>query len=146
MRIKEILKNKGKTAKEVASASGITEAILSNAANGKGNPSLQTLIKIADALEVSVAELFTDEIDSSKIVGFLHYQGDSRTPTTASQIFDILKEWQKKEFHQLCQSHNFGNIRDEYVEDMEIQHLLDLLCAALNIDCPRKQCKNITEQ
>ena len=58
MRIKELIKKRGLTAKEVASVAGITEAMLSNVASGKGNPNLQTLIKIADALDVKVRELF----------------------------------------------------------------------------------------
>lgn len=60
MRIKEILKEKNLTAKEVSIKSGIAEAVLSNVANRKGNPSLQTLEKIAGALGVSLAELFAD--------------------------------------------------------------------------------------
>lgn len=58
MRIKELIKKRGLTAKEVASIAGITEAMLSNVASGKGNPNLQTLMKIADALDVKVRELF----------------------------------------------------------------------------------------
>lgn len=58
MRIKELIKKRGLTAKEVASVAGITEAMLSNVASGKGNPNLQTLMKIADALDVKVRELF----------------------------------------------------------------------------------------
>ena len=70
MRIKDILKSRGLTAKDVAATAGVTEAMLSNISNGKGNPGLQSLMKIADALGVSVAELFTDEINANKMVAF----------------------------------------------------------------------------
>ena len=61
MRIKELIKSKGLTAKDVAVSSGISEPLLSNIVNGKGNPSLQTLMRIADALGVNVAELFEED-------------------------------------------------------------------------------------
>lgn len=58
MIIKELIKARGMTAKEVAASAGVTEAMLSNIASGKGNPSLHSLKKIAEALGVSVSELF----------------------------------------------------------------------------------------
>ena len=56
LRIKEILKAKGMTAKELAAKIGISEGALSLAING--NPTVETLEKIASALGVPVSELF----------------------------------------------------------------------------------------
>ena len=56
LRIKEIIKAKGITAKELAAKIGISEGALSLAING--NPTVETLVKIASALCVSVSELF----------------------------------------------------------------------------------------
>lgn len=56
LRIKEIIKAKGITAKELAAKIGISEGALSLAING--NPTVETLEKIASALGVEVSELF----------------------------------------------------------------------------------------
>lgn len=58
LRVKEILKAKGMTAKELAGILNVSEGSLSQTIRDGANPSLQTLDKIASALEVSVAELF----------------------------------------------------------------------------------------
>ena len=54
--IKEVIKEKGMTITELADKMGINRVNLSNMVNG--NPTVETLNKIADALEVSVTELF----------------------------------------------------------------------------------------
>lgn len=58
LRVKEILKAKGMTAKELAGILNVSESSLSLTIRDGANPSLQTLDKIASALGVSVAELF----------------------------------------------------------------------------------------
>lgn len=57
LRIKEILKERGLTQKDLAQKMAVEEISLSRSING--NPSLKTLQKIADALNVEVADLFT---------------------------------------------------------------------------------------
>ena len=56
LRIKEILKEKGMTQKELAKKMGVAEMSVSKSING--NPGLSTLEKIAEALGVDVSELF----------------------------------------------------------------------------------------
>ena len=58
LRIKEMIKAKGMTAKELAGLIGVSEASLSLTIKAGANPSLQTLQRIADALGVPVSELF----------------------------------------------------------------------------------------
>ena len=58
LRIKEILKAKGITAKELAAKLGISEGALSQSIKDGANPNLQTISKIASALGVSVSDLF----------------------------------------------------------------------------------------
>jgi transcriptional regulator with XRE-family HTH domain len=55
MRIKEVLKEKGMTAKELAVKMGVTPPSISVAING--NMTIETLKRIADALEVSATDL-----------------------------------------------------------------------------------------
>ncbi len=65
MVVKELLKQKGITAKELASRIGLTETGLSLAIREGGNPSLKTLTKIAEALEVPISRLFELECSHS---------------------------------------------------------------------------------
>lgn len=67
LRIKEVLKAKGITAKELAAKIGISEGALSLAING--NPTVETLDKIASALGVEVSELF---VPSNSKEGLIH--------------------------------------------------------------------------
>lgn len=59
LRIKEILKEKGMTAKELAEKLGIAPTTFSLTI--KGNPTIGTLQKVADALDVNLVELFNDQ-------------------------------------------------------------------------------------
>lgn len=63
MRIKELLKQKGITAKELAAKLSLSEGALSQSLNG--NPTLERLTQIASALGVSVAELFETPAEDS---------------------------------------------------------------------------------
>ncbi len=56
LRIKEILRMKGMTQKELASKIGVAEISLSRSING--NPNLETLLKISDALDIDISEIF----------------------------------------------------------------------------------------
>lgn len=56
--IKEIAKKKGITLNEVAASAGIAQPSISRIANGVFNPKLDTLEKIAAALNVSLSDLF----------------------------------------------------------------------------------------
>ncbi|MEJ8582482.1 helix-turn-helix transcriptional regulator [Riemerella anatipestifer] len=73
MIVKQILKDKGMTAKELAESIGMSETGLSIALSEKGNPSLSTLKKIAEILNVSLAELFGG--NGGGIIGFVEYKG-----------------------------------------------------------------------
>lgn len=57
LRIKEVLKEKGITLKDLAAMLGITNVALSRTING--NPTIETLRKIAEALDIDVRELIT---------------------------------------------------------------------------------------
>lgn len=59
LRIKEIAKSKGLTLTEIAEKLGVSKVSLSNSING--NPTVETLQKIADALGVHVSDLFTPD-------------------------------------------------------------------------------------
>lgn len=58
LRIKDLCKEKGMKMDDLAKAVGISQPSLSNIANGKQMPRLETIEKISDALGVEVAEIF----------------------------------------------------------------------------------------
>ena len=64
LRIKEVIKEKGLTVKEVAEKLGMSSPSLSDAING--NPTADKLERIANAINVPISELFeqpaTDEV------------------------------------------------------------------------------------
>lgn len=60
LRIKEIIKGKGYTIKSLAEKMNINRVNLSNMING--NPTIETLEKIADALNVPITELFSASV------------------------------------------------------------------------------------
>ena len=56
LRVKEVCKEKGVTVTSIAEHLGIKQESLSRAING--NPTIETLEKIANALNVPISELF----------------------------------------------------------------------------------------
>lgn len=62
MRILELSKERGLTQKELAEMIGLSPVGLSKSING--NPTKETLQKIADALEVHISELFIAPSDN----------------------------------------------------------------------------------
>ena len=59
-RVKVLLKARGITQAELAEKIGVQGGTLSNAISGRYSPTLDTLERIAEALGVSVAELFAE--------------------------------------------------------------------------------------
>lgn len=68
LRIKELIKEKGTTVKDLAQKMGISNVGLSQHING--NPSVEVLERIASALGVDVPELFTSS-SSGGIIGVI---------------------------------------------------------------------------
>lgn len=58
--LKAIRKKTGFSQKQVANAAGISQPTYSNIENGKRNPTLKTLRKIAEALGCSVGEILDE--------------------------------------------------------------------------------------
>ena len=67
MRVKKILKEKGITAKQLAEQIGMSEVGLSVALSDNGNPSLSTLRKIANELNVPISDLFEERASDNVI-------------------------------------------------------------------------------
>lgn len=59
-RIRSLRRERSRTLGDVARASAISASLLSQVERGICNPSIRTMIQIADALDVEVADLFAD--------------------------------------------------------------------------------------
>lgn len=73
LRIKEILKSRGLNISQLASMVGLTQSNMSLILNGKSNPQLNTLERIANALEIPIQELFA--APNSDFYGVVVYKG-----------------------------------------------------------------------
>ena len=71
IRINEILKEKGITISQLADRAGIARANVSNIVHLKTAPALDTLERLANALNLPVSDLLA----SSDVQGFIKYRG-----------------------------------------------------------------------
>ena len=82
LRIKELIKEKGTTIQNIADLIGVNRVTLSKSING--NPTLETLEKIANALGVPVAELF--DKSSDEVVGAVRIGKDTHVINSKEDI------------------------------------------------------------
>lgn len=87
LRVKEVCKEKGVTLAEVASKIGIAQASLSKMLGG--NPTIGTLEKISDALNVPITELFST--DKQDLFGHVEYKGVVYTIKSRFDLEHLLK-------------------------------------------------------
>ena len=84
LRIKEILKLRGMTMMDLAERLGINRVNLSSSING--NPTIATLEKIANILEVDLAELFSKPVIENVVTGYLEYNGEIHKIGSTSDV------------------------------------------------------------
>lgn len=86
LRIKELIKEKGTTVKELAQKMGISNVGLSQHING--NPSVEVLERIASALDVDISELFTPF--SGGIIGVIRIKDTNYNINSVSDLSRLL--------------------------------------------------------
>ena len=67
LRIKEFMSERNVTSAWLANKVGISKVAVSDIVTGKSSPSLDNIIKIADVLNVSIAELIGEEKNDNTI-------------------------------------------------------------------------------
>lgn len=87
LRVKDICKEKGITIGELADKMQMVRESLSRAING--NPTLDTLERIATALNVPITELFST--DKQELCGHVEYKGTVYTIKSRSDLENLLK-------------------------------------------------------
>ena len=89
-RIKDICKEKGITLSELADRIDMKSANLSVSLSDKGNPTMSTLTKIADALNVDFIELFVPKEDGT--TGYIEHKGEIYKISSVEDIEKLLEE------------------------------------------------------
>ena len=91
LRLKEILRSKKVTVISLAVNVGMTQPNMSNIVNGKTQPSLPTLQKIADVLNIELWELFTER-KTGELTGVIEYKGVSYVAHSVAELEKIVAE------------------------------------------------------
>jgi len=99
LRIKEILKQQGKTMQDLADMIGINRVNLSNSLNG--NPTLDRLKQVADYLNVDLKDLFKEtKKDGIEVFGLVKINEDvwivDNFPTL-EQVYNQVKSLKEKQ-------------------------------------------------
>jgi len=107
LRVKEILKQQGKTMQQLADMIGINRVNLSNSLNG--NPTLERLKQVADCLNIDIKDLFVSTKPTQiEIIGVIKCNGET---------FDI------NNFNDLEQTYN--SIKDKIMKEIPIIEKLE---------------------
>jgi len=96
LRLKEVLKEKGKTMSEVADNIGTKQAALSRAISEDGNPTLSLLQRIAIYLDIPITELF-EPSKSDGTTGYIEHDGKIFKINSIDDIENLLAEIKKSE-------------------------------------------------
>lgn len=94
MRIKDVCKEKGITVSQLAEKMGIKQESLSRAING--NPTLETLEKIANALGVDISELFAPS-SSGGIIGVIRIGDTNYNINSVPDLSNLLNKIEEGE-------------------------------------------------
>lgn len=89
-RIKELCKEKDITLEELAKAINTSQSSISRIITGNGNPTMETLKKIADALKVKLSDLF--EKKESDIIGFLRVHGYLKQVSSLEDLEQLVND------------------------------------------------------
>lgn len=95
--LKEILKEKGVTSKELAERLGVTSVTISYIVTNKTTPSLEMLCRIAKELNIKISTLLGEEPlrlvdDSKEFAGYFRYKGVHYTADTLDEFFKQVEE------------------------------------------------------
>lgn len=90
LRIKELCKERGATLVALAEKIGISRTSLTLISNAQQKPSLETIEKIANALDVEVWQLFTSSTDSGSFIAMVKDGKDMYSATSLDELKKII--------------------------------------------------------
>lgn len=76
LRLKEVLSEKGMQNKDLADKIGVTPTTISNITQGNNFPKPETLLKIAEVLDVDIRELFTPTKETETETLYINRNGE----------------------------------------------------------------------
>ena len=92
-RIKTLRQTKGISQEELAEKTSLNTKYISSIERGKANPTLDTFIKIADALKLGIPELFSIEYEPkelAQLIAGLISEGDSAKLQLAAKVLNAI--------------------------------------------------------
>jgi transcriptional regulator with XRE-family HTH domain len=95
-KIKELCRVKGITLSEIALKIRTSQTSLSRALGKNGNPTFDTLQKIAAALGVEVWELFTSDTSKNELTALISHRGDYYKANTLSGLKEAVNDIEGK--------------------------------------------------
>lgn len=93
MDIKRTIKNKGYTISLVAAKMGINRVTLTNMVSG--NPTYNTMVRVAEAIGCAVVDFFADEREDEKktdFAAFIRFKGIHYTADTLEEFENVVEE------------------------------------------------------
>lgn len=93
LRLREILKERDLTVAQFAEMSGMSQSNISNYMNGNISPTLETLYKISNALNIEITELFKKKEEIKLIAKY----EDETVEISATELLDFVKNKLSKE-------------------------------------------------
>lgn len=95
IRLKELCKEKGISIANIAESSGIPQPNLSKIANAKTSPTVDTLQKIATALDVELWELFTPSTEKGEFMALIKNGSTFRYATSFDELKGIVADMEQ---------------------------------------------------
>nr|DAT59392.1 MAG TPA: helix-turn-helix domain protein [Caudoviricetes sp.] len=95
VRIKDIMIEKGVSSVSLADMIGVSKVTVSNLINNKTMPSVETLDKIATALDVPMWQLFVSPVEvtgEGELTALIQHKGDFYKATTMKELKKIVAE------------------------------------------------------
>lgn len=89
LRVKELIKNKGLLMQDIANRIGISRDTLTR--NINGNPTIDTLEKIAKALDVDIVELFP-ATSTEQLIALISHRNEFYKATTLKELEEIVEK------------------------------------------------------
>ncbi|WP_308547777.1 helix-turn-helix transcriptional regulator [uncultured Parabacteroides sp.] len=95
LRIKEVIREQGFTVQSVADKIGKSKQSLHGIIE-KGNPTINTLSDIADAINVPISKLYEEAIGEGELTALIQHKGDFYKATTIEELEKIVAEIKEK--------------------------------------------------
>lgn len=92
LRLKDILEERNISLTSISEKTGIEKGNLSAISNNKKNPTIETLEKIAQSLNIELWELFTSTTSKDELTALISHRGEFYKATTVKELEEIVQK------------------------------------------------------